>query len=270
MAKQSLEQRISAAFKSNGSVDRDTLFSLWEEAFAEINKLKEVIETEEPRLLDIDNDDADGSRERIASSKLHIERLTKAIVEELKPRVFALDAEKARADWTAEADERRAINDELYEELEALYPPFFQQIVKLYVRIIENEIQISKLKARAPAGADKTFVPVEPHSRFWASINLPYWDSDAMFPPRKSAAGIAWEIQVAITNAMVAQAKANDLKFAPHGGQDWAEINKLERERVDAEAEKAEQELKEKDQAARDEYYKNIAIGERKRLRGEI
>ena len=193
MAKQSLEQRISAALKSNGSADRDVLFSLWQEAFDEINRLNETIATEEPRLLDINNDDADGSRELIASSKLHIERLTKAIVEELKPRVLALNAEKARADWTAEADERRAINDELYEELEALYPPFFQQIVKLYVRILENDIEIDKLKARAPMGVDKKFAAVEPHALFWALINLPSWDTGVTFPPRKSPADIAWE-----------------------------------------------------------------------------
>ena len=265
-----LSSRIFSALKSNGSADRATLFSLWEEAFAEINRLKEVIKTEEPRLLNITNDDADGSRERIASSKLHIERLTKAITEELKPRVLALDAEKARQDWTAEADERRAVNDDLYEELKALYPPFFEQMLKLYLRILDNDIEIDKLKARAPAGVDKRFVAVESHSLFWALMNLPSWDKGGVtFPPRKSPADIAWQNQIAITNAAVEAAKANDLRFTPNGGRDWHEINKLERERVDAENAKFEAEAKAKDLEARQDYYLSLQEAERKRIYGE-
>ena len=265
-----LDVRIADVLKAKCTADRNSLFSLWEEAFEKINELQETIKTEEDRVLDLTNTDPDKSTATITSIKLQIERLTKAITEELKPRVLALDAEKARTDWNAEAEKRRAVNDELYEELKALYPPFFQQIVKLYVRILENDIEIGKLKARAPACVDKQFVAVEPHSLFWALINLPSWDKGVTFPPRKSPADIAWQNQVAITNAAVAQAKAIEAKHAQMFSPDWAAVHDEIHKRKAEEDEKAEAELKAKDLEARQNYYLSLQEAERKRIRGEI
>lgn len=271
MAKQSLEQRISAALKSNGEANRDTLFALWEEAFAEINRLNETIATEEPRLLDINNDDPDASRELIASSKLHIERLSKAITEELKPSVRALDAKKAQADWTAEADQIRDENDKLFAELKAMYPPFLQQILDLYFRILKNHSAFANHKVHAPAGADTSFSRIEPHSRFWLDMALSSWNNPGVkYPERQSPEQIAWAQQVAFTTALCEQTKAIEAKHAHMHSADWGAVYDEIHKRKAAEDEKAEQALKEKDQAARDEYYKSVLEAERRHVRGEI
>ena len=266
-----LDSRIADALKTNGEANRDTLFALWEEAFAEINKLKEVIKSEEPRLLDITNDSPDQSRELITSSKLHIERVTKAITEELKPRVKALDAEKALADWEEEAVPIRDENDKLFAELEATYPPFMQQILDLYVRILRNHIGFADHKARAPAGADTGFSRIEPHSRFWDKMALSSWNNPGVtYPERQSPEEIAWANQVANVNAMVAQAKQLDARQSLGTiGPNWYEAAKVEQERQRVANEKAEAEAKEKDAERRDQYYRSVVEAERRHAHGE-
>ena len=263
-----LDARISAALDANGSADRDILVSLIDEAFDELGSLEEIIKIETPRVMDLSNPDPEKSTAAITSANLKIARLNKALPL-LQSRIAAIDEEKARTEWTAEADECRAINDDLYEELKALYPPFFDQLARLYIRILENDIACDKLKRRAPAGVDKSFVPVAPHSLFWANMQMPAWDRNVTIPLRKSPADIAWEIQVANVNAAVAQAKAIEAKHAQLYSSDGAAVHDEIHRRKAEEDEKAEQELKEKDQAARDQYYKDLAEAERRRIHGE-
>ena len=264
-----IDSRISDAINANGDADRAILTNLLDEAFDEITSLEEIIKTETPRVLDLSNIDPDKSTAAITSAKLRIERLRLAIPQ-LQSRIAAIDAEKALAEWTAEADRHRAESNSIFDELEKHYPPFLAKMMDIYLRARANAAAFNELKRKAPPGADTWFEYATPHNTFWSDLQLPSWTKAYVtYPPRKSPADIAWEQQVAFTNAMVEQYKALDQKFAPNGGKDWYEINKIEQERVDAENEKREAELKAADAAARDEYYQNIAIGERKRLYGE-
>ena len=126
------------------------------------------------------------------------------------------------------------------------------------------------MKARAPAGVDKKFVAVEPHSFFWAVMNLPSWEKVVTFPPRKSPADIAWQNQVNFTKAMCAGIKAQEAKHAQMFSSDWAAVHDEINRKKAEEDDKREAELKAKDQAARDAYYKNLAEAERRHIHGEV
>ena len=143
--------------------------------------------------------------------------------------------------------------------------------MKLYLRARDNAEEFHELKRRAPKGADVRFFPAAPYESFWLNLILPSWDnSNVVYPPRKSPQETAYEIQVANTNALCAQAKAIDAKTAQLYSSDWAAVHDEIHKRKAEEDAKAEQQLKEKDAAARDAYYRAIREAERKRIYGEI
>ena len=140
-----LDARISAALQSNGNADRDELVGLLDLAFDELTSLEEIIKVETPRIMDLQNDNPDASTAAVSSAKLKIERLNKA-VPLLQARVAAIDAETKLKEWDAEAWRLRNKSNELYEELEALYRPFEQQILDLMVEIFRNHVEWSDHK----------------------------------------------------------------------------------------------------------------------------
>ena len=107
----SLDAKITQALSANGAADRDTLANLINEATNAIEMAKVVIEAESPRFLDIANDTPDKSQELIASARLRVERLTKAITQ-LQARVDQIDHEAAVVKWKEDAKpcRRRATN----------------------------------------------------------------------------------------------------------------------------------------------------------------
>ena len=265
-----LDARIVAALTANGEASRDTLIALIDEATLSIDLARKVIEVEEPSLLDLDNDDPDKSQARLASAKLKIERLTKALPL-LQQRVDQIDAELALTGWNAEADRLREQSNKIFDELEKLYPGFLAKMMDLFDRGKRNAAAFNVHVRHAPPGADTWFEPATSHSTFWIDMQLSSWTNVSVtYPERETPEQIAWAQQVLFTNAAVAQAKALDQKFAPNGGRDWPEVQKIEQERQRAADEKAEAEAKKKDAERRDQYYQAIAEGERRRIRGEL
>ena len=265
-----LDARIVQALAANGEANRDVLVALIDEATLTIELAQKVIEVEEPSLVDLENSDPDKSRELIASNKLKIERLTLALPQ-LQSRIDAIDAETALKTWDDEADRLREQSNQIFDELAKIYPPFLAKIVDLFDRGKRNVAAFQAHKRRAPPGADVWFEPATPHITFWQDIVLPSWvKPHVTFPFRQSPADVAWENQVAFTKAMVAQQKALDAKFAPNGGRDWFEVQKIEQERQIAADEKFEAEQKERDQKSRDAHYQAVLENERRHVRGEI
>ena len=265
-----LDSRISAALSANGEASRDTLTALIAEANNSIRIANTVIETETPSLLDLDNDDPDRSRELIASNKLKIERLTLAIPQ-LQSRIGAIDAETALKTWNDEADRLREQSNKIYDELKALYPGFLQKMMDLFDQGKRNASAFQSHKRKAPPGADVWFDAATPHSTFWIDIQLPSWTKPHVtFPLRQTPEQIAWAQQVAFTNAMCAQTKAIEAKHAQMHSPDWAgAYDEIHKRKAEADA-KAEQELKQKDLEARQNYYLSLQEAERKRMRGEV
>ena len=264
-----LDARIVQALAANGEASRDALTALIDEAMLTIDIAHKVIETEEPALLDLENSDPDHSRELIASNKLKIERLTLAIPQ-LQQRIDALDAEQALAEWNTEADRLRSASNKIYDELEKLYPSFLAKIVDLFDRGKRNAAAFNAHLRHAPPGADTWFEAATPHSTFWQDITLPCWTKPYItFPFRQTAEDIAWQTQIALTKAAVDAARMSEQKHAQLYSSSWHEVQKLEQERKAAEDEQAEAELKEKDAAARDQYYASLKEAERRRIYGE-
>ena len=222
----SLDVRISQSLQSNGSADRDMLASLLDESFDEIGTLEELIKIETPHIMDLSNTDPDKSTMAVTSAKLRIERLTLAIPQ-LQQRIAAIDAETALKECNKEADRHRAESDKIYDELKEIYPPFLKKMMEMFYKGRANAAAFNELKRRAPDGADLKFAPAMPYDSFWLNLRLPSWNNPGViYPERQTPEEVAWAQQVAFTNAAVAQAKAIDLKFAPHGGQDWHEVQK--------------------------------------------
>ena len=244
--------------------------ALLDESFDEIKSLDEIIKIETPRILDLSNPDPDASTTAVSSAKLRIERLNKALPLS-QERIAAIDAETALKTWTEQADKLRNESDELYEELKQIYPPFLQQMMALFLKSKDNAAAFQLHLRRAPEGADTRFFPAMPFEEFWLNLRMPPWNNPGVvYPERQSPEQIAWAQQVALTTAMVEQQKALDLKFAPHGGQDWHEIQKIEQERQIAADEKFAAEQKERDQQSRDAHYQAVLENERRHVRGEI
>ena len=144
-------------------------------------------------------------------------------------------------------------------------------MLDLMVQIFGNHVAFADHKDKAPLGADTRYARIEPHSRFWDDMALPSWTNPGLkYPVRRTPEQIAWENQVALTTAMCAQTKAVEAKHAQLYSSDWAAVHDEIHKRKAEEDAKAEAELKEKDQAARDEYYKSVLEAERRHVRGEI
>ena len=62
--------------------------------------MEATIAAEEPHLLDISYPDPDQAAAAITAARLRIARLSKAILQELHPRIDALDAAATRDAWT--------------------------------------------------------------------------------------------------------------------------------------------------------------------------
>ena len=231
--------------------------------------MEEIIKIETPRIMDLSNPTPDASNAAITSANLKIARLNKALPL-LRARVDTIDRETALAECNEEADKHRAESDAIYEELKQLYPPFLQKMMDLYIRARANAAAFNELKRCPPKGADLRFFPAMPYESFWLNLRLPSWNNPGVvYPERQTPEQVAWAQQVMFTRAMCEQTKAIEQKHAQLYSSDWhavhAEINRKKAEEDD----KAEQELKAKDQAARDQYYKELAEAERRRVYGE-
>ena len=148
-----LNSRIVAALSANGEASRDVLVALIDEATLTIDIARKVIETEEPSLLDLENETPDKSRELVASNKLKIERLTLAIPQ-LQQRIDAIDRETALAEWDAEADRHREQSNKIFDELAKIYPGFLAKIMDLFDRGKRNAAAFQAHLRHAPPGAD--------------------------------------------------------------------------------------------------------------------
>ena len=141
----------------------------------------------------------------------------------------------------------------------------------IFFRGRANAAAFYELKKRAPDGADLRFFGAMPYESFWMNLRLPSWnDPGVVYPERQTPEQIAWQQQVNLVNEAVAQAKALDAKFAPNGGRDWHEVQKIEQERQIAADEKFAAEQKERDAKSRDAHYKAVLENERRHVRGEI
>ena len=258
-----LDARIVQALAANGEASRDVLVALIDEATLSIDIARKVIETEEPSLLDLENETPDKSRELIASNKLKIERLTLALPQ-LQSRIDAIDCETALKTWDAEADRLREQSNKIFDELAKIYPGFLAKITDLFDRGKRNAAAFQSLLRHAPPGADTWFEPATPHSTFWIDLQLPSWTKPHVtFPLRQTPEQIAWAQQVAFTNAMCAQTKAIEAKHAQMHSPDWAgAYDEIYKRKAEADA-KAEQELKQKDLEARQNYYLSLQEAER-------
>lgn len=254
----SLDARIAAVLATNGEADRDALMALWQEAWDAIKMAETVIEAETPRLLDLSNDEPDKSRELIESSKLRIERLTKAILE-IKPRVAALDQEAALEAWTAEAAVLRKEANDIYHETRKLYKPIVALLNDLFLKGRANATAFNDLKRRAPSGADTDFMPAFPYEDFWLKLQLPDWDNPHVTHPPRNRAPTDWEIMAA--NAIAQSSQVGMLSL----GKVVTDEDKAE---VARRAAKAEQDLKAEAERKRDAYYAAQKEAERRHRLG--
>lgn len=228
--------------------------------------MRATIAAEEGRLLDITNETPDKSQEVIASARLRVERLTKVILEELHPRIEAFDRTAAVAQWNEQAEKLQAESDELWAELETAYAALCSQLIDVWQRIDRNAAAISEARCRRPSGADRHLVGAD-HPRLRDRLRLPFWDEPERIRFPKDQ---AWELQVAMTNAMVDQAKALEQKHALMYSDNWWAAKQLEAEQQRAENEKREAEMKAKAIADREAYHRSVQEQERRRMRGEI
>ena len=253
MARSTLDSRIAHALKNGAAADRDTLFELNNAAADEVDALRATIAAEEPKLLDIGSPDPDKTQATIAAAKLRIERLTKVILEELQPRVRALDAAANLAEWNATADRLQAESDKLWVELETAYATVCEQLVDVWKRVDANAAAISAAHRRRPSGVMRHITGAD-HPQLRANLRLPCWDApDRIVFPRDEA----WAFQANLANMMVAQAKAFDAKMLISPDQQRSEDDKREAE------------MKARAIAERDAYFKAQLEAERKHMRGE-
>ena len=248
----SLGARIAAALATNGKADRDTLTTLWTEAADEVNALQATIAAEETHLADIAADDPDKSTEVIASSRRRIERLTKVIHEELRPRVEALDRAADLAEWEKEAERLQSESDQLWAKLEATYNVACDQLIEVWGHVFRNSHAINEARRRRPSGTRRELTGAD-HPELRATLRLPYFDEPTRIRfPRDEAV----EFQRATSNLLVEQAKAFERKqMAVLDGRD---------ERVQAERIKHEQETKQRVEAERAAYHKSLQEADRK------
>ena len=161
---------------------------------------------------------------------LRIERLTKVILEELHPRIDALDLAAKQSAWTAEANKLRdEDSDDLFWELEQVYKPIVEQLNELYLRARANAAAFNGLLRRAPPGRRPRVQRGNAVFGLLAPSSLPDWDDPRVTHPLRVREP---NPLVVVSNALVAQAKAFEQKHALMHGPDWWAAKQLETEQA--------------------------------------
>ena len=244
--KPSVEARIAKALAANGSANHAQLVELWDEAADKIDELTATIAAEEPKLLDLENEEPEKSQQIIQSNKLRIKRLTKAIAE-LRPRVEALDREATANKWLEEAVKLQADADILREQLCDTYIVLCTQTVETWLQVDANARAIQRHRERRPSGVHYSLIDAD-NPRLRNKLRLPLWyEPDRLLFPKDENQ----EMQAAMANITPVAT------FVPA----YASME----EREQAERAKYEAEAKAEDQRKRDEYYKGFAALERQK-----
>ena len=275
--KQTLDSRISSALSASGEADRGTLVALHNEALDAIEAAQSVIEAETPRLHDLSNETPDKSLQLIESNKLRIERYNKAI-DELGPRIDAIDRATTLAEWTEEHNKLQDKTAALADEFRAKYPTLRAELIYLFLRLDDNRAAIDNLCRKRPPGGPHELVEAEliarglsmftiHQPRLRDSLRLPAFADPFNIFPRDEYAELmrATALQ---TSEMV---RAMELRRAATGmySGDWWQAQKLAAAQQEAENEKREAELAAKADQERQNYYASLQEADRKRIRGE-
>lgn len=251
----SLDARIAKAISSNGTADRDKLAALCTEAAKAIEELQATISREEARVLDLDNLDPDKSTALIASSRIRIERYSKAIAE-LEPRIAVIDREAMVVAWVEQAERLQHQSDDLYRELTEIYPPFLQRLMDLHRRIAANDAAFSALCHRVPAEVDPSaFLRAAPYADFWRNMRMPSWNNPGLTYPER-AKPVDPIAEIALASAAFAKRWDAKVPMTPEAHQ--------------AELDKKEAEQKAKADADREAFYRSVAEADRRRMRGGV
>ena len=263
----SLDAKIASALAANGEASRDTLVELIAEAYAAIDMARVVIEAETPRLLDLSNLEPDKSRQLIESSKLSIERLTRAI-RRLQERVDTIDHQTAVANCEAEWGVVEKKFTALWNELAEVYPARLSEIMALCARIREAHWEAYDLAKRSPKGVNTEFNRIEPYEGFWDKMVLPDWDDpNVTHPPKRPSEAEAFEEswrRFALQSATFA--KTLDQKHAQRYSADWHEIQKLEIEQNRIKAAEDEEKQRQAQEESLKEFYKADKAAEMRRI----
>lgn len=246
----SLDKRVAAAL-ADTDITKNELIALVDEANAAIKAAEQTIQVESERELDLQNDDPDKSDELIRKSKRLVARFTKAIPE-LAKKIDKITAAEYSAKWHDAFDRIEAERDNLARELATLYPSFVQNIIDLFNRIDACDAKIGQLARAAPStsyqsneyrrllevelvarGLD-SFDRFNPPIRENLKLPDPNNTCETIFPPQQNFSLMA-------LNAMQPALRAMIQKDAVACSPDWAGAQKIEEQRIRAEAEKRDE-----------------------------
>ena len=271
-----LDSRIATALSANGKVDRATLVELIREAGEAIEMANVVIDAETPRLHDLSNDTPDASQQLIASSRLRVERLTKAIAA-LDARIEQIDLAAQQTSWNEEYDRLQDETAALAEEFAEKYPTLRAELVGLFIRLDDNRAAVGNLyRQRGPhrtgdrpelieaellARGLEMFTVHQP--RLQDSLKLPAFADPAKVFPRDEYAELMRATALQTSEAI----RALEQRRAATGmySGDWWAAKQLENEQLRAESERRDEEQRKQNEAAREAYYASLQAEELRR-----
>ena len=186
-----LEQRISDALQPDTAITSADIASLIEEAEVGIAKAEREGTVDQTLLLD-----PKAARQAIADAAFDADRL-RMLLSKLAARYQEVhDQEQAKA-WLAEYDVMKRERDALAEELREVYPDAGIKIVDLFVRIADNNEELSALLQARPPGVMEHLLSAELLARgldrftrdtpsLLTSVSLFDFDSGRqIWPPRR-------------------------------------------------------------------------------------
>jgi hypothetical protein len=186
-----LEQRISDALQPDTAITSADIAALIEEAEVGIAKAEKEGTVDQTLLLD-----PKAARQAIADAAFHAERL-RMLLSKLAARYQEVhDQEQAKA-WLPKYDVMKRKRDALAEELREVYPDAGIKIVDLFVRIADNNEELSALLQARPPGVMEHLLSAELHARgldrftrdtpsLLTSVSLFDFDSGRqIWPPRR-------------------------------------------------------------------------------------
>ena len=258
-----MDAKIAQALSANGSADCTALVALISDATAAIEMAQCVVDAETPRIHDLSNDSPNEFVALIDSSQLHISRLSAALPQ-LQQRIATLDAAAALIRWNAAADQLQAQSNELWSELTETYASSVTRLIDIWNRVDRNTAAIHAAHRQRPPGVQRELIGAD-HPALRANLRLPHWDApDRIAFPRDEAQAF----QLAMSDMMVAHAKALDAKMALTSGPGWFEGQRLAAEQIRAESDEREQEMREKAAADREAYHRALLELERRKVTG--
>lgn len=222
-----LEQEIVAAL-SDADVKSSELSALVERTEAAIPEADQAVKTARSKALDpVLSPDAKAAREAMSAAEFARERLH-TMLPRMRQRLQEVQDQEYLAQWRADYEALKIERDALAAEFREVYPEFEAKISDVFVRIVANDAELSRLHQARPGGVALHLLGAELVARDFErfTIREPSIAQELKLPTFAPGQRLAWPPPQSSLAVMVAMSMVPS--HDPRYTADWAAAQKAD------------------------------------------